>query len=166
MTVLVKPPTNKQIPHKYWFDLLLRNSQFRWQKHATTRQTKSSPVNNGPLPFSFLCLASHPTNFVQLHSPSLPLCSKNIDTLFSPYFLLLLFSSPLGGYPAQQKKGRGWRVCDLHVELPHKTRKVVVLEMLGQDIPRELHDIAYNEGCSCVIPGNQVLVLFVNHHTK
>ena len=55
---------------------------------------------------------------------------------------------------------------DLHVELSHKTRKVVVFEMLGQDIPRELHDVADNERRSCVIPGNQVLILLVNHHAN
>lgn len=55
---------------------------------------------------------------------------------------------------------------DLHVQLSHKTRKVVVFEMLRQYIPRELHDVADNERRSCVVPGNQVLILLVNHHAK
>lgn len=38
--------------------------------------------------------------------------------------------------------------------------------MLGQDIPRELHDVADNERRSCIVPGDQVLVLLVNHHAN
>lgn len=51
-----------------------------------------------------------------------------------------------GAGPLSMSWAYGNRMFDyVHVELSHKAGKVVVLEVLGQDIPGELHDIAHNE---------------------
>lgn len=77
--------------------------------------------------------------------------TKNGRCSYGPFFSCLLCRQLSCTKP--REKGEGG-TPDLHVELSHKTRKVVVFEMLGQDIPRELHDVADNERRSCVVPGN------------
>jgi len=45
----------------------------------------------------------------------------------------------------------------IHVELPNETGKVIVLEVFGQNLIRELVDILHNETIAVFVPGDYVI---------
>lgn len=84
-------------------------------------------------------------------------CLASVSSVF-PFAFRVVPSRDLILAPVVQKRRY------VHVELSHKTGKVVVLEMLGEHVSGELHDIADNERRPRVVPCDQVLILLVDNH--
>lgn len=62
-----------------------------------------------------------------------------------------------------RKRGRG-RDTYIGVQLPHKTGEVIVLEVLGQQVPGELRRVPNNEAVVSGAPGHNRVGRRVVHH--
>lgn len=94
--------------------------------------------------------------------------SDAVAPVSSCLVLLPYLQSPLSPFGWSKQRSPSGSRCSkrryVHVELSHKTGKVVVLEMLGEHVSGELHDIADNERRPRVVPCDQVLILLVDNH--